>query len=298
MELVVIIILLAILGVFIFLYLQESKKNLTVLENNDIIKQERIELEEKIQSNRRIIDAMDKEYEYKKTLIKDANNKAQGEYNLKVAALDKDYLAKKEALKYDYEQQNFAIQEQIDEIAQELASMKQLKASAVEAFQREESMKNDLDKYRLNVCDTDLKDIELLRSIQFKLNKPRILCMLIWQTYYAPLAKKKFPVILGKDKVCGIYKITNIKNNKCYIGKSKDVYKRFQEHCKCGLGIDTPAGNKLYMAMLEDGLNNFSFELVSVVDENQLDWFESEYIDTYNSVTWGYNGQKGNSVEK
>lgn len=220
METGIIIALVLVLIVVIFLYLQESKKNLTIENNNDIIKQERIELEEQIQANRRTIDAMDKEYQYKKSLIQDANEKAQSEYNLKVTALDKDYAAKKEALQYDFEQQQASVQEQMEEITQELDTMRRMKASTTEAFQKEEALKNDVDKFRLNVSDVDLKDIELLRSIQFKLNKPRILCMLIWQTFYAPLAKKKFPVILGKGEVSGIYKITNIKNEKCYIGQA------------------------------------------------------------------------------
>ena len=298
MEYVIIVALLAFLAIFIFLYFQESKKNLTTLKNNDIIRKERIELEEKIQSNRRTIDAMDKEYQYKKVLIQDANEKAQNEYELRLTALNKDYVAKKEALQYDFEQQQASIQEQMDEITQELDTMKQMKASTVEAFQKEEAIKTDLDRFRLNVSELDLKDIELLRSIQFKLNKPRVLCMLIWQTFYAPLAKQKFPVILGKGEVSGVYKITNIKNEKCYIGQAINVYKRFQEHCKCGLGIDTPPGNKLYEAMLEDGLNNFTFELLCTVPKEKLDEFEAHYIDVYNSVTWGYNSQKGKKIEK
>ena len=29
---------------------------------------------------------------------------------------------------------------------------------------------------------------------------------------------------------------------------------RWKQHAKCGLGIDTPAANKLYKAMQEDGI--------------------------------------------
>jgi len=78
--------------------------------------------------------------------------------------------------------------------------------------------------------------------------------MLIWQTYFQPLAKKQFPVILKDKTKMGIYKITNIKTDESYIGQSVDVYKRWSDHCKAGLGIDTPVGNKLYKAMLKDGL--------------------------------------------
>jgi len=60
-----------------------------------------------------------------------------------------------------------------------------------------------------------------------ELAKPRILSMLIWQTYWQPLAKIRFPVILKDKTKMGIYKITNIETNECYIGQAVDIYKRW-----------------------------------------------------------------------
>ena len=51
--------------------------------------------------------------------------------------------------------------------------------------------------------------------------------MLIWQTYWQPLAKKQFPLILHSDSITGIYKITNLITEECYIGQSVDIYKRW-----------------------------------------------------------------------
>ena len=78
--------------------------------------------------------------------------------------------------------------------------------------------------------------------------------MLIWQTYFQPLAKKQFPIILQDKTRMGIYKITNLKTDECYIGQAVDIYKRWCDHCKAGLGIDTPVNNKLYKAIQEYGL--------------------------------------------
>ena len=52
--------------------------------------------------------------------------------------------------------------------------------------------------------------------------------------------------------------------------------KRWKDHAKCGLGIDTPASNKLYKAMLEDGLYNFSFELLEKCSRDELNEKENE----------------------
>jgi len=43
--------------------------------------------------------------------------------------------------------------------------------------------------------------------------------------------------VLGKKVICGIYKITNLLTNECYIGQSVNISDRWKQHCKCGLGI-------------------------------------------------------------
>lgn len=118
--------------------------------------------------------------------------------------------------------------------------------------------------------------------------------MLIWQTYWQPLAKTQFPIILGSAAVkTGIYKITNVITNECYIGQALDINKRFKEHCKCGLGIDTPPGNKLYKAISEYGLQNFSFEILEECKKEELNEKEKFYINLYDSYNFGYNSNKG-----
>ena len=118
--------------------------------------------------------------------------------------------------------------------------------------------------------------------------------MLIWQTYWQPLAKKKFPIILQDKTKIGIYKITNTQTDESYIGQSIDVYKRWCEHCKAGVGIDTPPGNKLYRAMQDDGLENFTFELLCECPKESLNEKEKFFIELYQSDTFGYNSTSGN----
>lgn len=71
------------------------------------------------------------------------------------------------------------------------------------------------------------------------------------------------------------------------------MYSRWSEHCKAGLGIDTPVGNKLYTAMLAEGLYGFTFELLEECKKEELDEKERYYIDVYNSVEFGYNSNRG-----
>lgn len=73
-----------------------------------------------------------------------------------------------------------------------------------------------------------------------------------------------------------------------------NIKERFADHVKCGLGIDTPAGNKLYNAMQEDGVWNFSFELLEECPRDKLNQKEREYIAIYDSYNLGYNSTSGN----
>ena len=100
--------------------------------------------------------------------------------------------------------------------------------------------------------------------------------------------------VLGPNEKCGIYKITNKNNKLCYIGQSKKIRERWREHMKCGLGIDAPAANKLYQAMIKEGIDNFTFELLEECSSQLLDEKEAFYISLYNSYNYGYNSNRGN----
>jgi hypothetical protein len=65
------------------------------------------------------------------------------------------------------------------------------------------------------------------------------------------------------------------------------------DHCKAGIGIDTPLGNQLYAAMQEYGLDSFSFELLLECEPSQLNEKEKYFIELYNSDAIGYNRNKG-----
>ena len=206
-----------------------------------------------------------------------------------------------ETLEQAYEQADIEHQNKINILETNIKSEQQklneitaTRAAAQQALLKEQEVKENKDNYRLLPSSSDLEDIQALERVKRNLHKPRILSMLIWQTYWQPIAKNKFPIILQDKTKCGIYKITNLLDNKSYIGQSVDVYKRWNDHCKCGLGIDTPPGNKLYKAIQEDGLENFTFELLAECPKDELDSKEKYFIELYQAKEYGYNGTGGN----
>jgi hypothetical protein len=55
---------------------------------------------------------------------------------------------------------------------------------------------------------------------------------------------------------------------------------RLKDHIKYGLGIDTPS-NILYAAMMSDGVENFSFEIVEECSRAELNEKEAYWINFY-----------------
>lgn len=193
----------------------------------------------------------------------------------------------------DFDTRINALNEELIVTQNDLDKLKATRAAAYEALLKEQEIKENKDLYRLLPSASDLADVRRLEIVKRELNKPRTICMLIWSTYWQPIAKKQFPLILQAKTKCGIYKITNQITDECYIGQAVDVYKRWCEHCKCGLGIDTPPGNKLYKAIQEYGLDNFTFELIEECNTLELNEKERYFIDLYQADTFGYNGNKG-----
>ena len=220
------------------------------------------------------------------------------EYNKCLATLIKSYEQKQDLLYKSYENTSTELTEKIKCYQDELKSIEQTRLATIEAQKKEQEVKEKRSFYCITISDAEAADIRVLERIKPELKMPRILSMLIWSTYYQKPMTTLCNNILGINTVCGIYKITNQSNGYCYIGQAVDVAKRWKDHAKCGLGIDTPASNKLYKAMQEDGLCNFSFELLEKCSKEELDEKERYYINLYKSKEYGYNTLAGNGKNR
>ena len=101
--------------------------------------------------------------------------------------------------------------------------------------------------------------------------------------------------VVGNGIVTGIYKITDQTTQRVYIGQSVDISTRIKQHIKRGLGAETPLKNKLYPAMDEIGVENFSFEIVEQCSRNMLNEKEKFWIDYFDSKNFGFNVTAGGS---
>ena len=105
----------------------------------------------------------------------------------------------------------------------------------------------------------------------------------------------------GKNKICGIYKITCFVNKKVYIGQSLNINTRFYTH-KYLLNRKKHFNKKLQHSWNKYGENNFVFEIIESCNSDSLDNLETYWINHYNSMNKGFNldsgGNEGRVVSK
>lgn len=94
--------------------------------------------------------------------------------------------------------------------------------------------------------------------------------------------------------ICGIYKIENLINNKCYIGQSVNIKRRWKAHKEASKNIKNKTYDfPLYKAIRKYGLENFSFEILEICSENLLNEKEKYYVKYFDSYNNGYNQDEG-----
>lgn len=160
--------------------------------------------------------------------------------------------------------------------------------AAVEANRREEEKETAKEFYRLNLTEEDQAEIAKLRSILPDLRNPEPLNKVIWKVYYEKPYTDLVGRVVGQGVKTGIYKITNIQNEKCYVGQSANIADRWRQHIKRGIGAEAPTRNKLYPAMLSIGVENFRFEVIEECERTQLNEREDYWQDYFHAKDYGY----------
>lgn len=179
-------------------------------------------------------------------------------------------------------------QNQINELNNKLEDLKSKTSAAVEAHKRAQELKDKQDFFKLHLTDIDIIEIEKLRSVTPYLRDSEPLNKVIWKVYYENAYTDLIGRVVGKGVHTGIYKITNLKNNMCYVGQAVDISNRWKQHIKRGIGAETPTRNKLYPAMLEFGVENFSFEIIEKCTKEQLNEREQYWQDYFKAKEFGY----------
>ena len=302
-----IFILLIVSCILFYLYYKEKNKHIKIEIINEEVKRENEKIykeNENLLEKQKLINSFyeqkQKELNTIQKSIKESEQVSRNAFEKYADILDKEYELKEkeyqeaiQLLDKSYEEIQKKVNTKIDQIRIDLDKISATRIAAIQAQLEEEKIQQQAEYYSISIEDMDKREVKILQSIENKLRDPRPIRMIIWQAYYSKKANELASRVLGTQEKCGIYKITNKTNKLCYIGQAKKIKERWREHMKCGLGIDTPANNKLYQAMYKEGIDNFTFEILEECTTVNLNEKEAFYISLYNSYDYGYNSNKG-----
>ena len=236
-------------------HLENSREKLEEL--NQIFKQSENQIEITKQRNSEILHQIDNDFQHE------------------LARLQETYTEKAE----DYEQQ--------------LADLRTKRNAAIEQAIKEFEEKNKKGFYMLQLTDEQLNNIYLLKQLEGRLNNKEVIGKILYKVYYEKAYTDLIGRVLDKKDFSGIYKITNQINQMCYIGQAASIKKRWQQHIKRAIGAEPLTNNKLYPAMREFGVENFTFEVVDRCDKAQLNEREKYWTEYYKAQEFGYSIRKG-----
>lgn len=215
--------------------------------------------------------------------------KAEDEANAKIA------LTEQECARLIGEHR-LAAQRMVDQFAIDAENERQKYLSIVATIANAQTDEERDAARHVRVNEVNQDDIGyLLNNVVRHLSNPDILYKLIWSEYIQKATNEMLDYILPQKDCPGIYKITNDRNKKSYIGRSTSVRKRLADHIKSAIGISTIANQKIHEVMREEGIWNFTFELIEECDKDKLSEREKYYIDFFQTAdtTYGYNQKAG-----
>lgn len=196
----------------------------------------------------------------------------------------------------EYEGMKARAKEKYDKVMEEynttITKKKEEIQNLIEQFKKDEEARKEADFYRIPISSAAKNDIDKLKGVAAQLSKPTTLYKLIWKEYYENGFNAMIGRVLGGDKdKSGIYKITNINNQMVYIGQAVNIGSRWKTHVKRGLKAEEGTSNRLYTALWEEGIENFTFQVIEFCDRKDLTEREKFYISFYNTKEYGYNSK-------
>lgn len=189
---------------------------------------------------------------------------------------------------------NEEVKNELAQMDAKLESERSKYLSVIKTVQRSQSEEEkDLNRH-IQISSADRSDINyLLNHVAEELRNPDILYKLIWSEYIQKKANEMLDYILPSRECSGIYKITNDRTKQAYIGRSTSVRKRLTDHIKSSVGISTIADQRIHQAMRDEGIWNFTFELIEECSKEQLNEREKYYINFFSTEKLGYNQKAG-----
>lgn len=201
---------------------------------------------------------------------------------------ENEYLIFLQDIIQEFEKQILTKKSELAVVEDKLIELESITDAAIEAQKREIEKESKQDFYKIILSERDLDEINKLRQVSGFLRDKEPLNKVIWKIYYEKPTNDLIGRVVGPGIHTGIYKITNLQNNMCYVGQAADIASRLKQHIKRGLGAETPTKNKLYPIMSSIGVENFSFEVIEECQRSQLNEREDYWQKYFHAIDFGY----------
>lgn len=262
--------------------LEEVKKNIS-----ELIVSEKEKADIEIQNYQKLkTQEMEHSYEEKERQVR------QGYQRLSLKSSNK-FQEELQKMSINFEEAKKNKQAELDKVISELTDYQKKQEAVGQEILRQRKIQEQEEFYKISLEKADIEDIQVLRSIEPKLNNKNNLNKMIYDNYCSKSVQAMVKRVLNGVAPSGIYKITRLKTGEIYIGKSTNVKERWVQHCKTAFHVGTIAHSILHTTMEKDGIENFTFELIEEVPKDKLTEREKYWINFYKSKEYGLNERKG-----
>ena len=174
---------------------------------------------------------------------------------------------------------------EIGEIMNLLDDYRSQREAVNSAILREKELKEKEDFYKIIIPEYDQEDMEVLKTIGPRLRNREALNRLIFDVFVKRPLNELIKRITNGKEISGIYKITYIKTGEAYIGKTTNISTRWQNHIKTACGLEGAARTTFHNRLEQDGIWNYTFEILEEVPKEKLCEREKFYIELYGTDT-------------
>ena len=171
-----------------------------------------------------------------------------------------------------------------------LESLQSAVNAAVELNKKQQEQEDYNDYHRLQLSEQDILDIHKLYEVSLELSPQARTAInkVIWKIYYEKPYSDLIGRVIGNTPKMGIYKLTNMNNQMCYVGQAVNIGDRWKTHIKCAIGAEEHSDNKLYNAMSGCGPWKFTFEIIEECTRDKLNQKEDYWQNFYHAKDYGY----------
>lgn len=222
-----------------------AKANTEIIEANKVLEQNNAEMREENHGLEMAKQLLLQKQEDLTSRIAQMEEQANTLYNKSVELANEKMSAAAESMSMKYQEAEEQAKKEYEELiasyANDLAELIRTKQTeldkvnnlletvttnvelAVAANKRAEEIKQQQNFYKLNLSLLDMEEIKKLKSIIPYLRDSEPLNKVIWKVYYEKPYTDLVGRVVGSKVKTGIYKITNQKNQMCYIGQAVNI---------------------------------------------------------------------------